>query len=247
MHTLYLGPSWAVQSFESPRGIDDFIKTNLAQELGLDNYTFLAAYANSNFDQLQQAQEFMQQHADLAPFRAVFLSANSLEDGHKIYNTSQIDFVKSFLTSNDPIDLVKELEHKFYQQLNSLNIPVALIGAHTDVTCKSNDNVTVIHASWQNFLAQQCGLNSFYGWAADIGHRWLHGIVIPEYGEPEHFELGKNPSAAVVDEIYTVFNHNWNVLQTHKLFVSSHPTILGNQLFAKEIADSFQKWIDNVV
>jgi hypothetical protein len=247
MHTLYLGPSWAVQSFESVQGLDDTVKTNLACELGLNNHTVLAAYANSNFDQLHSAQVFMQQHAELAPFRVVFLTANSLQDGHKIYNTTQIDFARSFLTSNDPIDLVKELEHKFYQQIISLNIPVALIGAHTDVTCKSNDNVTVIHPSWQNFLAQQCGLNSFYGWAADVGHRWLHGIVIPEYGPPEHFELGKNPSATVIDEIYSVFNDHWQAFQSHRLFVGNHPNILGNQLFAKEIDDSFQKWIDNVV
>jgi hypothetical protein len=105
----------------------------------------------------------------------------------------------------------------------------------------------VIHPSWQNFLAQRCGLDAFYGWAADVGHRWLHGIVIPDYGPPESVELGKNSSPAVVDEIYTVFNCNWHVLQKHKLFVGCHPNILGNQLFAKEIAGTFQKWIDNAV
>jgi hypothetical protein len=247
MHTLYLGPSWAVQSYESSEGLDDTVRTNLAQELELTNYTMLAGYADSNFDQLQHAQKFMQQHADLSPFRAVFVTANSLQDGHKILNMPQVDFAKFFLTSNNPIGIIKELEQAFYRQLNRISIPVALIGAHTDVTCQSHSNITVIHPSWQNFLAQQCGLDSFYGWAADVGHRWLHGIVIPDYGPPEQFELDKNPSPTVVDEIYTVFNRSWHVLQKHKLFVGCHPNILGNQLFAKKIANSFNQWIDNAV
>jgi hypothetical protein len=247
MHTLYLGPSWAVQSFESPGGEHDPVKTNLAQELGLTDYTSLALYANSNFDQLTLAQEFIQQHPELAPFRIVFVSANSLSYGHKIFNMSRVEFAKTFLQSNDPLDLVQSLEQQFYQRLNQLGVPVALIGAHTDVTCQSHDNITVIHPSWQNFLAQRCGLNSVYGWAADVAHGWLQGIVIPEVGDPEHFDLGRNPSPVVVDEIHKIIFDTWMELEKHKLFRCVHPNILGNQLFAKEIADSFNQWIDNVV
>ena len=243
MHTLYCGPSWAVQSFESPQG-DDPVKTNLAQELELTDYTSLALYANSNLDQLQEAEAFIQQHPELAPFRIVFVMANSLQDGYKITGVSQVDFSRSFLTSADPVGTVKTLEQQFYRRLNSLGIPVALIGAHTDVECESFDNITVIHQSWQNFLGQRCGLNSFYGWPADVGHRWLQGIVIPERGPPEHFELGTNPSPVVVDEIHKLFNVNWRILEKNKLFKGSHPTILGNQLFAKEIKQSVNNWLD---
>jgi hypothetical protein len=247
MHTLYLGPSWAVQSFESPGGEHDPVKTNLAQELELKDYTSLALYASSNFDQLALAQEFIQQHPELAPFRIVFVSANTLSDGPDLFNLSQVDFAKTFLLSNDPLDMIQSLEQQFYQHLNQLGVPVALIGAHTDVTCQSHDNITVIHPSWQNFLVKHAGLNSVYGWAADVGHRWLQGIVIPEVGEPEHFELGRDPSPAVVEEIHKIIFDTWMEIEKHKLFRSCHPSILGNQLFAKEIADSFNQWIDNVV
>ena len=243
MHTLYLGPSWAVQSFESTQGHDP-VKTNLAQELELINYTSLALYANSNLDQLRLAEEFIQQHPELAPFRIVFVMANSLQDAHKISGVSQVDFARTFLTSADPLGTVKTLEQQFYRKLNSLSIPVALIGAHTDIECESFDNITVIHPSWQNFLGQRCGLNSFYGWPADVAHRWLKGIVIPEYGPPEHFELGTNPSPAVVDEIHKLFNVKWRILEKNKLFKGTHPTILGNQLFAQEIKQSVNNWID---
>ena len=245
MHTLYLGPSWAVQSFESTHGSDNPVKTNLAQELELTDYTSLASYANSNLDQLQEARIFIQQHPELAPFRILFITANSLQDGHKISGVSQVDFARAFLTSADPINIIKTLEQQFYRHLNNFGIPVALIGAHTDVECESFDNITVIHPSWQNFLGQQCGLSSFYGWSGDVGHRLLHGIVIPDYGPPEHFELGTDPSPAVVDEIHKLCNINWKILEKNQLFKGCHPNILGNQLFAREIKQLVNNWIDN--
>ena len=247
MHTLYLGPSWAVQSFESPGGEHDPVRTNLAQEVQLTDYTSPALHASSNTEQFNLAQEFMQQHPELAPFRIVFVSANTLKDGPEIFNLSQVEFARMFLTSNDPLDLIKGLESRFYKKLSSLGVPVALIGAHTDITCNSNNNITVIHPSWQNFLGAQCGLNSFYGWPADIAHGWLQGIIIPKVGSPEQFDLGTKPSMTAVDEIHKIIFKTWMVIEKHKLFRCVHPNILGNRLFAKEIADSFNKWIDNVV
>lgn len=247
MHTLYLGPSWAVQSFESPGGEHDPVRTNLAQELHLTNYTSLALYASSNTEQLNLAQEFMQQHPELAPFRIVFVSANTLRDGPNIFNLSLVEFARMFLTSNDPLDLIQSLEQGFYQKLNSLKVPVALIGAHTDVICQSHDNITVIDPSWQNFLGSQCGLNSFYGWPADIAHGWLQGIIVPTVGDPQQFDLGTKPSMAVVDEIHKIMFKTWMVIEEHKMFRCVHPNILGNQLFAKKIANSFAKWIDDAV
>jgi len=243
MHTLYLGPSWAVQSFESVGGLDDPVKTNLAQELELKDYTSLALYASNNFDQLYHARHFIQHHPELAPFRIVFVAGNSLSHGYEIFNMSQIEFAKMFLTSNDPLVLVQSLEQKFYQQLVKLNVPVALIGAHTDVACQSHDNITVIHPSWQNFLAQQCGVDSFYGWAADVAHSWLQGIIVLKVGAPEHFDLGTKPSATVVDEIHKILFKTWMEIEKHKLFRGVHPSILGNQLFAKEIKNDMDSWI----
>jgi hypothetical protein len=245
MHTLYLGPSWAVQSFESTFG-DDPVRTNLAQELGLTNYTLLARYAHSNLDQLKIAQQFMQRHTKLAPFRIVLVVANSLRDGPLDSGMSEVEWAKIFLVSRDPVDIAMSLEQEFYKRLDTLGIPVALIGAHTDVVCESHNNITVIHPSWQNFLGELSGLTRFSGWAIDIAHRWLQGLYIPESGPPARFELGQNPSPAVVDEIYKMFRI-WKTLEKHKLFIGSHPNIQGNQLFAQEIAKPFKQWIDNAV
>jgi hypothetical protein len=247
MHTLYLGPSWAVQSYESHTGLNDPVKTNLAQELGLTNYTSLARYAHSNLDQFMMAQQFMQRHTKLAPFRIVFVTANSLRDGPQDSVMSEVEWAKVFLVSRDPVDIAMSLEQEFYKRLDALGIPVALIGAHTDVVCESHNNITVIHPSWQNFLGEQSGLAQFRGWAADIAHRWLQGIYIPESGPPATFELGQDPSPAVVDEVYKIIVKTWMKMGKHKLFSGAHPNIQGNQLFAQEIAKPFKQWIDNAV
>jgi hypothetical protein len=246
MHTLYLGASWAEQSYESVNGRNDPVKTNLARELELVNYTSLAAQrGNSSLTQVEFAQEFMHQHPELAPFRIVFVTANTLDDGHNIFNISRVDFARKFLTTEDPIGLTQHLEELFYQKLNALNVPVALIGASIDVTCKNHDNITVIHPSWQNFLAQKCNCNipSFYGWNAGIADRWLHGVTIPDVGPPERFELGSSVSPVLINELKNIKSY-WKIMRKHKLLVGGHPNILGNQLFAQEIKQSVNNWID---
>ena len=248
MHTLYLGPSWAVQSFETPTGDSDPVKTNLAQELELTNYTSLAQCAASNLDQLKDVQKFMRQHPELAPFKILFVTANTLQDGYKNLGISRIEFAKYFLTSDAPETIVKSLEQEFYQQLNALDVPVALIGAHTDVICESHDNITVIHPSWQNFLGQLCdnppiSQKSFYGWPAEIANLWLQGMYVPEYGLPVKFDLGGNPSHEVVFFIDRVVS-NWTTMRKNKLFEGVHPNIRGNQLFAREIKQSVNNWLD---
>ena len=125
MHTLYMGPSWAVQSFETDAGLDDPVKTNLAQELTLQNFTSLARFANSNFLQLKWAREFMHNHPELAPFRIIFVTSNSLQDGYLLSDLPQVEFARMFLTSADPLDIVRSWEQRFYQQLDQLDIPVA--------------------------------------------------------------------------------------------------------------------------
>jgi hypothetical protein len=77
-----------------------------------------------------------------------------------------------------------------------------------------------------------------------VAHRWLQGIVIPDRGPPLEFELGTDPSRPVVNEIHKLFKIYWPTMEKNKLFVGAHPNILGNQLFAQEIKQSVNNWID---
>jgi hypothetical protein len=242
MHTLYLGPSWAVQSYESFSGDNDVVKTNLAQELGLSNFTQIANYGKSNLSQLTSAKKFIENHAELAPFNILFVMSESLTDGPKYYNLSREKFAYDFLTANDPITIIKNLETDFYQQLSKLQIPMALIGAHTDIVdFDFAKNITVLHPSWQNFLGSCCNLDKFFGWPCEIANLWLQGKL--DYNTDIR---QVKPSKPVVFEIDKLMSR-WTTFQLNNLWNGVHPTILGNQLFAKEIADSFNQWIDNVV
>ena len=71
-------------------------------------------------------------------------------------------------------------------------------------------------------------------------------MFVPDTGPPEKFDLGQDPSSAVVDEIHKIFKI-WSAMEQHNLFKGVHPNILGNQLFAKHIANAFNQWIDNAV
>jgi hypothetical protein len=221
MHTLYLGPSWAVQSFETPMG-EDLERTNLAEQLQLSTYTNLARCGENNFQQLHMAREFMAANPDLAPYRAVFVTANSITHGHILYDTVPDEFVRYFLTHSDVVSVVQDLETKFYQELTDLNIPVALIGAHTDVVPGEWSNlITVIHHSWQNFLAKQSGLRDFFGWSADVAHRWLHDTDV-------------QPSVSTVAEISLILDV-WGKLERRRVFCGVHPNIQGNGLIKPAI------------
>jgi len=238
---LYLGPSWAVQSYESWNGDTDTIKTNLAQELRLENYTQLANYSESNMRQLNRAIEFMQQHPELAPFRLLFVMSSSLHDAPVLRSGTREEFAMVFLRSKNPIDLLQDLERGFYDRICQLGIPVGLIGAHTDVVDYDfPPHVTVIHPSWQNFLGNQSGLDPFLGWPCEIANLWLQGRL--DYGR--HIPM-VDPSKELVFEIDQQFKR-WDILEQNKLWCGVHPNLRGNQLFAKHIADSFNKWIDNV-
>jgi hypothetical protein len=242
MHTLYLGSSWAVQSYESFNGDNDSIKTNLAQELKLTNYTQLASYGSTNIAQLNKAITFIKQHPGLGPFRLVSVLAESLNNAPMFYNLTREQFAHKFLTSPDPISIIKDVEICFYQELNKLDIPIALIGAHTDVVdFNFKENITVIHSSWQNFLGSQCGLPKFFGWPAELANLWLQGRL-----EFDVYINEVTPSKEVVFEIDRLFSR-WTSMELSNLWNGVHPTILGNKLFAKEIDDSFNEWIDNAV
>ena len=242
MHTLYLGPSWAVQSFESWDGKEDLICTNLAQELKLTNYTQLAHYGDSNITQLNKAINFIDQHPELAPFRIVFVIGTTLDDGHLLEGVSREFFAINFLKSNDPIGIIHDLEQKFYCKLSGLNVQIALIGSHTDVVdFNFSDHITVIHPSWQNFLGTQCGIEPFFGWPAEVGNKWITGRLDWEIQIPQ-----VNPSHQTVFEIDYLLSH-WSTLAQNKLWCGVHPNILANQLFAKQINNTFNQWIDNTI
>lgn len=244
MRTLYLGPSWAVQSFDPPQGNDN-VTTNLAQELNLMSCVDLARCGDSNMSQLKMAQEFLA--AEPGPARAIFITANSLQDSEELLGIDRVDFAKHFLAHNDSAAVIKDLERSFYQKLCELEIPVALIGAHTDVfDYKWPSYITVIHDSWQKFLLTQANIvaNNFFGWPAEVAHRWLQGQIDSKQGSIVELAQDRSPSADVVFQTHKTLRL-WQRLQQNRLWYEVHPNRRGNVLFAAEIKNSMQQWLDN--
>jgi hypothetical protein len=243
MHTLYLGPSWAVQSFETPLG-NDAVKTNLAKELNLQNYVDLSRCGDSNMNQLSMAKQFLQENQ--GPARAVFITSNSLQDSETLLDTPIEDFARYFMCQSDPVAVIKTVETKFYQHLCDLNIPVALIGAHTDIVDYAwPDHITVIHASWQNFLLEQGRISTprFFGWAAEVAHRWLHNRIEGRQGPEYTLDLEvpvSNDVVFCIDQAFTL----WSKLERRRLWSNVHPNIRGNELFAQAIGDLVNQWLE---
>ena len=242
MHTLYLGPSWAVQSYESYRGDTDLIKTNLAQELDFKNFTQIANYNNTNHQQLDLAEDFIQKNSNLGPFRIFLVMCDDLVDAYKQFNTTPEEFAQVFLTDSSPKAILKKLQGSVFQRLTTLNIPVAVVGAHTDILINVlPPNVTLIHLSWQKFLLEQIGLDQSIdqGWPAEIAHMWLCGTLYADVSLNIDFE----PSRQIVFDIDRLFS-GWTTLSHHNLWNGVHPNIRANQLFAEHIKIKVNQWLD---
>jgi hypothetical protein len=155
----------------------------------------------------------------------------------------RVDFARHFITHDSVLNLVRDLELQFYRAVEELNIPVALIGAHTDIQDYAwSPNVTVIHASWQNFLASVVGLNSFVGWAAEIAQLWLSSKIVPAQGPMMSFDCDQAPSMSAVFEIDHVMT-TWSRLERAGLWKGVHPNIKGNKIFALAISHLINQWL----
>jgi len=228
---LYVGASWASRSYDNPDGSEtDF--TSLYKELELEKFNVinLAFPGTSNqyfLDQLIYKDDptGYKEHYDAIIW---------------VYCEPLIELqiqqkMQEFLESENFWNMRSEANKKILDQIAQLDKPVALIGSASDIVDCAHKNITVIHPSWQKFLADIANVDLKYGgWAADAAHAEL----VTTY---------KNvvPSKGIVEAITEQFSA-WRKLQYHRLFCWCHPNKKGNELFAKEIKNSVYSWIDNL-
>ena len=218
---LYVGPSWAVRSFENVEELDPTGGTNLAKELGLDVVS-LAKFGLSNMECLDCVNAYQ------ASFDGILW----------VYSEPILDVLyedkKNLIESNDFWSQRADMNRFILDHINQLGCPVGMIGAHSDITDCDFPNITVIHPSWQKFLADQVGVVLEYGWGAEIAHRYAM------------YEF-KN-SCPSKDMIFKTSNTlcSWNQLELSGVFVGVHPNKNGNELFAKEIKSNVQSFINNL-
>ena len=228
---LYVGPSWATRSYDTPDGSESDY-TNLYKELNLENFgiEFLAFGGASN-------QHFID-----------YLTGNYKTNFYKkdydaiiwVYCEPLIELklqgkMQEFLESEDFWNMRLSANKKILDQLDQIGKPIALIGSHSDIVDCNYKNITVIHPSWQKFLAEHAGIELKYGgWGAEVAHMQL----VTEYKDIK-------PSNNLVDAITEQFSA-WRRLEYHRLFSWCHPNKKGNELFAKKIKNSLYSWINNI-
>ena len=229
---LYVGPSWANRSFDTPEG-DESEYTNLAQELNIsvDNFSKSAltnlAIINhiipKNYKELYQG--------------IIWVYSEPIGDLSSLHRyTTDLNYItpKTFIESEDFWEMRKETNRYILKEMSKINCPIGLIGAHSDIENCNHSNITVIHPSWQKFLAQYTSVTLEDGWGAEVAHRY----IMTEYKDI-------TPSHNIVNKISDTFAA-WHKMELHRVFNWCHPNKKGNELFAKEIKSSVQSFINNL-
>lgn len=221
----YIGPSWAVRSFDTPHG-DEENYTNLAMELGLDVVN-LAKFGDSNLGCLKR---LLDKQKETKFDAVIWIYCNILGNIPHLSSMTK----RQFIESENFWSIREEANQQILAKINNLPCPVALIGAHSDIVNCNHNNITVIHPSWQQWLAGQVGVNLSLGWEAEVAHRWIL-----------EDERGARPSRELVFKTSETLRA-WNKMDTLGVFNFCHPNRKGNELFAKEIKPSVYSFINDL-
>ena len=218
---LYVGPSWAVTSFDASRPGYKIEPTSLFKELNL-NAINLAKFSASNDDMVDAILNF---NGPIIGIIWVYCEP--------LLNVCREDKVSVL---NDPNfwNIRNKINDNILQRINDLNIPVGIIGAHSDIFNCDYSNIEIIHSSWQQFLGNISTMEVENGWGAEILHRWL------VYEFPN-----SKISKEAVDMISVQFN-TWTRLELNKLFYMTHPNRTGNILFANEIRSKINLFVSRL-
>ena len=115
---------------------------------------------------------------------------------------------------------------------NSIKNPIGFIGGLSDFTTQKEmpKNWTIIHPSWQEFIASQLLDNRFeFGWgASDVGWRMHSNNVKPS----------KQLTFLWDEQI-----KEWCYWQDHEFFCHEHPTLKATKFFAAHIKKDFIQWL----
>lgn len=220
---LYVGPSWAFRSYDTATGTE-LEYTNLALELNL-NVVNLSKPAADNSSCLRQVSSYTEPYDGI-----IWIYCEPITE---IIN-NDIEQGKRFVESDNFWQIRKELNQHTLKKINHLNKPVALVGAHSDIEDCNYDNITVIHNSWQQFLAKAVGIPPLNGWGAEIAHR----MIVKNYPKVK-------PTRELVIATSDTLKF-WNKLEMKGVFNSVHPNRKGTEMFAKEISTNVQSFINNL-
>jgi hypothetical protein len=224
----YIGPSWAARSYDTPDGSEsDYI--NLLSEWDVAA-TDLSQGGTSNFTNIRRIMSQNQKYDGI-----IWVYSEPIADYDEFTGGSSCGPTTELFESEDFWALREACNQYTLSNIAKLNCPVALIGASSDIINCHYDNITIIHPSWQKFLADATGIILEYGWGADVAHSFLMEKRVDRL----------QPSKNLVDLISDTLR-DWHKLELNGVFTWCHPNRRGTELFATETKPAIMSWIDNL-
>lgn len=224
---LYVGPSWANRSYSTHDASEtDF--TSLYRELSLDKFNIVdlskPGMSNQYFIDLLSSPN--QPHSYKCKYDAIIW----------VYCEPIIESKdrQTLLTSENFWQMREQTNKNILNQISQLGVPVAMIGAHSDIENCNYANLEIVHPSWQKFLAEYADVKLDVGWGCEVAHKWL----LVDYPKLK-------PSKNLVNSVSDTWRA-WCELDLNGVFCWCHPNKLGNELFAREIEQKIQTWIKNI-
>ena len=198
---IYIGPSWAVQSYSTPLGNDgdgkdinigDMFAEEFNHTFGKKRHAWLPTHGIGNLTCVQrclssgnisnQVKKKPVIWVMCDPIARLYYEKETRKMCWPSYQESEIitkginvgSWVDRFFKNPDWLEQRNELLHLDLEAMNSLEVPIGILGAHTDVTyedVKPYENLTVLEPSWQNILCEHAGIK---GMNPNLGADFLH-------------------------------------------------------------------------
>ena len=198
---IYIGPSWAVQSYSTPMGDDgdgseinigDLFAEEFNHSFGKKRHAWLPSHGISNSSCVDRciSSGNVQRHIQKKPILWVLCDplARLYYDKTKrtmtwpYYKEDEIvvkavkveSWVDRFFKNPNWLKQRNELLHVELKLMNDLGVPIGILGAHSDITYEDvipYENLTVIEQSWQKILCNHANIEPM---PTNLGADFLH-------------------------------------------------------------------------
>jgi len=193
---IYIGPSWAVQSYSTPLGDDgdgntinigDMFAKEFNHTFGKNKQAWLPSHGIGNLTAVHRIKSFIKIKKPIIwvlcdPIARLYYIKDtkhmcwpSYKEDEIVYeNINSATWVDTFFKNPNWLKQRNKLLHADLQDMNSLGYPIGILGSHSDIThedVKEYENLTVIEPSWQNVLCEHVGIK---GMSPNLGADFLH-------------------------------------------------------------------------
>ncbi len=182
---IYAGPSWAVQSFETPGG-DDAQKVNIgdmfAQEYNLSALRVPKMGVSNGWLCEQVRRSGASQDTPIIwvycePLGKLYHKRTEHDMAWPCYLEQYQHTVAMLLTRDDWRQYRSNIADSELAEMNSLGHPIGIVGSHADILPEQvadYENLTVIEPSWQQILASHCRITAM---PEHIGVDFIHQTI----------------------------------------------------------------------